>query len=520
MARSQDMTASRVDEVIELVGLGSAARRKAGGYSLGMRQRLGIAAAMLGDPPVIIMDEPFNGMDPEGIIWMRRLLRSLAAEGRAILVSSHLMSELQDMADHVVVIGRGKVLADASVEELIARASGDQVLVRTPAAPEAGGALQRAGSCSDGHRRGHPQRVGTRSAAHRGSPRPGAGSLLRGHRPAGDPRGRLPPTHQRRSRVPGRLGQEGAIMMAATSPPPRPPDKPQRQGFGPVLRSEWTKFRTVRGWVIGLVVAAVLCVAFTFVVANGNHEGGCTGPPPPGSGPNSPGTNCYTGHPFVPTGPNGEAVADSYQFVEQPLTGNGTLTAQVTSLTGLISTGPANIAPSLAHTEPGLAAWAKAGILVTPSTKQGSPYAAIMATGSHGIRFQYNYTHDQPGLPGAITSSAPRWLRLTRTGDTLTGYDSTNGTTWHEIGTAHLAGLPATVIVGLFVTSPVSFQDSSSGAPTQATATFDHITLNGHAVSDDWQSHSIGTGPQDYYPTLGTGSYPPLRQHLRRQRLR
>jgi ABC-2 type transport system ATP-binding protein len=146
IARSQAMAPSRVDEVIELVGLGTAARRRAGGYSLGMRQRLGIAAAMLGDPPVIIMDEPFNGMDPEGIIWMRRLLRSLAAEGRAILVSSHLMTELQDMADHVVVVGRGKVLADARVDELIARASGDQVLIRTPAPAEAGRALQRGGA--------------------------------------------------------------------------------------------------------------------------------------------------------------------------------------------------------------------------------------------------------------------------------------------------------------------------------------------------------------------------------------
>jgi ABC-2 type transport system ATP-binding protein len=145
MARSQDMAASRVDAVIKLVGLGSAARRRAGGYSLGMRQRLGIAAALLGDPPVIIMDEPFNGMDPEGIIWMRRLLRSLAAEGRAILVSSHLMSELQDMADHVVVVGRGRVLADASVDELIGRASSDQVLLRGPAPADAARALQRAG---------------------------------------------------------------------------------------------------------------------------------------------------------------------------------------------------------------------------------------------------------------------------------------------------------------------------------------------------------------------------------------
>src|SRR3984957_9525257 len=146
LAHSQGLRARRVDEVIELAGLTSAARRKAGGYSLGMRQRLGIAAATLADPPVIIMDEPFNGMDPEGIIWMRRLLRSLAAEGRAILVSSHLMSELQDMADHVVVVGRGIVLADAGVDELIACASGDQVVIRTPAPAEAARVLQSAGA--------------------------------------------------------------------------------------------------------------------------------------------------------------------------------------------------------------------------------------------------------------------------------------------------------------------------------------------------------------------------------------
>jgi len=144
MARSQKMAAGRVDEVIELVGLGGAARRKAGGFSLGMRQRLGIAAAMLGDPPMLILDEPFNGMDSEGIIWIRRFLRSLAAEERAVLVSSHLMGELQDIADQVVVVGRGKVLADATVEELVAGASGDHVLLRTPVPTEAARALQRA----------------------------------------------------------------------------------------------------------------------------------------------------------------------------------------------------------------------------------------------------------------------------------------------------------------------------------------------------------------------------------------
>ena len=288
---------------------------------------------------------------------------------------------------------------------------------------------------------------------------------------------------------------------------PQPTNEARRVGFVPVFLSEWTKFRTVRGWVISLVLAAVLCVAFTFVVANGNNQGGCTGPPAPGSGPNSPGTNCYTGHPFVPNGPDGEAVADSYEFVEHPLTGDGTLTAQVTSLTGLISNGPASVAPSLAHTQPGLAAWAKAGILLTPNTTQGWQYAAIMATGSHGVRFQYNYTHDQAGQPGVVSAGTPRWLRLTRTGDTITGYESTNGTIWRQIGIAHLAGLPPTVTIGLFVTSPVSFQSSSLGVPTQATAAFDDITLEGNAVSNNWQGRSIGTSSQDYYPTLAAGSY-------------
>jgi ABC-2 type transport system ATP-binding protein len=145
LARSQRLPAGRVRQVIELVGLDSAARRRAGGYSLGMRQRLGIAAAMLGDPSVLILDEPFNGMDPEGIIWIRGFLRGLAAQGRAVLVSSHLMGELQDIADQVVVVGRGRVLADATVEELLGRAGGDQVLLRTPTPDEAAAALRHTG---------------------------------------------------------------------------------------------------------------------------------------------------------------------------------------------------------------------------------------------------------------------------------------------------------------------------------------------------------------------------------------
>jgi ABC-2 type transport system ATP-binding protein len=146
LAHSQGLTARRVDEVIEQSGLQPAIRRKAGGYSLGMRQRLGIAAAMLGDPPVLLMDEPFNGMDPEGIVWMRGFLRSLAAQGRAVLVSSHLMSQLQDTADHLIVVGRGRVIADTGVAELIAAASGDRVAVRTAARTDAMTALANAGA--------------------------------------------------------------------------------------------------------------------------------------------------------------------------------------------------------------------------------------------------------------------------------------------------------------------------------------------------------------------------------------
>jgi ABC-2 type transport system ATP-binding protein len=146
LAHSQGLTARRVDAVIEEAGLEKAARRKAGGYSLGMRQRLGIAAAMLGDPPVLMFDEPFNGMDPEGIVWMRGFLRSLADEGRAVLVSSHLMSELEGSADHLVVVGRGKVIADTTVAALIAAASGDRVSLRTTAWSDATAALTRAGA--------------------------------------------------------------------------------------------------------------------------------------------------------------------------------------------------------------------------------------------------------------------------------------------------------------------------------------------------------------------------------------
>ncbi|MGZ4724222.1 MAG: ABC transporter ATP-binding protein [Ilumatobacteraceae bacterium] len=124
----------RVDELIELVGLSDVASKRVGGFSLGMGQRLGIAAALLGDPATLILDEPVNGLDPEGVLWIRHLLRSLAREGRTIFVSSHLMSEMALTADHLIVIGRGRLIADVSVADFTRHASSDLVYIRTPEA--------------------------------------------------------------------------------------------------------------------------------------------------------------------------------------------------------------------------------------------------------------------------------------------------------------------------------------------------------------------------------------------------
>ncbi|NUT37892.1 MAG: ATP-binding cassette domain-containing protein [Hamadaea sp.] len=146
LAHSNGIARRRVDEVLDLVGLADAGRRRAGGYSLGMQQRLGIAAALLGDPRVLLLDEPVNGLDPDGIVWIRGLLRSLAAEGRVVLVSSHLMGELEDTADHLIVVGRGRLVADTSVAKLLAAASKDRVEVHTQRRSEAMTLLANAGA--------------------------------------------------------------------------------------------------------------------------------------------------------------------------------------------------------------------------------------------------------------------------------------------------------------------------------------------------------------------------------------
>ncbi|MEZ0113632.1 ABC-2 type transport system ATP-binding protein [Catenulispora sp. EB89] len=146
LAATHGIPAARVDEVIDLVGLPSAANRRAGGFSLGMAQRLGIAAALLGDPATLILDEPVNGLDPEGVLWIRTLLKGLAAEGRTVFVSSHLMSEMALTADHLVVIGRGRLIADCSVAEFIRRSAKNTVLVRTPDAARLRDRLAGAGA--------------------------------------------------------------------------------------------------------------------------------------------------------------------------------------------------------------------------------------------------------------------------------------------------------------------------------------------------------------------------------------
>ncbi|HEX6526345.1 MAG TPA: ATP-binding cassette domain-containing protein [Streptosporangiaceae bacterium] len=151
LAETNGIPRRRVDEVLGIVGLADTGRKRSKGFSLGMSQRLGIAGALLGDPGILMFDEPVNGLDPEGILWIRTLMRSLAAEGRTVFVSSHLMSEMENTADHLIVIGRGRLIADCGMAEFIARSSGNTVLVRTPqpdamagAATAAGGRVTRA----------------------------------------------------------------------------------------------------------------------------------------------------------------------------------------------------------------------------------------------------------------------------------------------------------------------------------------------------------------------------------------
>jgi ABC-type transport system involved in multi-copper enzyme maturation permease subunit len=274
-------------------------------------------------------------------------------------------------------------------------------------------------------------------------------------------------------------------------------DEAGRGGFGWLVRSEWTKFRSVRGWVIGMIIAALLTVLMG-LFASGNLKIACQSP----GAPQRTGKACL---PSVAHGPGGEVVTDVFNFARQPLTGNGSMTVRVTGLTGQgasadnqpVSPGPGS------NLGGGLDPWSKAGIIIKQNLHQGSAYAAMMVTGSHGVRMQYNYTGDIVGLPGTVSAASPRWLRLTRSGDTITGYDSADGRHWTTVGTVELSGLPATVQVGMFATSPAYTVTSTSfgggsntGGTTQATGTFDDVTVSGTPAGGRWTDTAVGAiGP-------------------------
>ncbi len=276
--------------------------------------------------------------------------------------------------------------------------------------------------------------------------------------------------------------------MSAAGAPYRSPLPAGRDGFVQLIHAEWTKFRTVRGWVIGTVVGALIIVLMAWLTSSLSHSQICTrtngGPP-----------TCRTASPSIPTGPNGEPVTDQYSLFHQALPGNGSITVRVTSLTGLYASRSAvpvgaNPEASMAR---GVQPWSKAGVIITATTRPGSPYAAVMVTGTHGVRMQYDYTHDVAGTPGAVSAGTVRWLRLTRAGDTITGYDSTDGSHWTSIDSVHLGGLPATARVGLFATSPQHISGERSGT-SLATGVFDHVTLRGGQTGGGWSGAPVGQG--------------------------
>ncbi len=224
----------------------------------------------------------------------------------------------------------------------------------------------------------------------------------------------------------------------------------------------------------------------------------------------------------APVGPGGESVNDHFLFVHQVLDGDGSITARVSSLTGT------SISPKTGEGAPALPQpWAKAGLIIKDGTTPGSAYTAVMVTGGHGVRMQHNYTGDVAGPAGAVTATSPRWLRLTRAGNTITGYSSSDGAAWAEVDAVRLDGLASTVHVGLFVTSPFEerFEQflggtASGGNPTTATATFDRISVAG-ASSATWQSLEVGADPRggsisgvrrsgDSFTVTGTGNIAPV----------
>jgi hypothetical protein len=260
------------------------------------------------------------------------------------------------------------------------------------------------------------------------------------------------------------------------------------------MRAEWTKFRTVRGFVIAMTAAAGVILGLGLTPMSGT----CTE------------TTCRQ-----PVGPEGEEVRDSFYLLHRPLTGDGGLTARVTSMTGRVPDIPADqsgdngggaaAGPATGEgMRPGLVPWAKAGLIVKDGTRRGSAYAAVLVTGGHGVRMQHNYVHDQAGPPGSVSGSSPRWLRLIRAGDTITGSSSVDGVNWSTVASVELPGLPATVRIGMFATSPqfvaATGPAGASSGPTLVTATFDEIS----GGTAGWTGTGIGEGDGGHQPA-GTG---------------
>jgi ABC-type transport system involved in multi-copper enzyme maturation permease subunit len=276
-------------------------------------------------------------------------------------------------------------------------------------------------------------------------------------------------------------------MTTGAMTPHRSQVTAQHDSFWHLVHAEWTKFRTVRGWVIAIIGAIVATVAFVFLATSVSRS--CVTP------------GGASACPAQPTGPGGEPVQDAFYFVHQPLTGNGTIAVQVASLTGQVEVGQAaSGAPQLA---PGLQQWSKAGIIIKENTSQGSVYAAMMVTGSHGVRMQWDYINDTPGMTGSVSASSPRWLRLVRDGGTITGYDSADGKHWRLVGTAALPGLTSTVQAGLFAASPSNPTTGSTGI---ATGSFRHIGISWAATR--WTGTNVGGSGVNGVPLPGT-----LRQH-------
>lgn len=242
-----------------------------------------------------------------------------------------------------------------------------------------------------------------------------------------------------------------------------------------LLRREWTAFRRP-GRLISLAVAALTVIALGLLFA-GAATSSCDGP-------------C----PAVPTTADGSVVSDTFWFRHQDLGRDGVITVRMTSMTGTITYPP----PGHDQIVSGLVPWAKSGIIVKDGTRQGSRYAALAMTGGHGVRFQHDYEHDVAGSAGSVSAQSPRWLRLTRSGDTVTGSESADGRQWHVVGTAELTGLPDTVQVGLFATSPgdLTLRRTGLGGAieevrfTQAVGVFDNVSVEGGAGR--WDSGSVG----------------------------